>query len=698
MMVLKKTKLLIFAIVILTLSLSTCLFFDIFAATASNHNYAEALQKSIYFYDAQKCGSNAANGLLEWRGACHTEDQKISLNEKSTNLTQAFISANKSVLDADGDGYIDLSGGFHDAGDFVKFGLPESYSASTLGWGFYKFRDAYKQIGSEQHMLDTLRYFSDYFLKSTFIDKSGNVIAFNYMVGQGASDHVVWIAPELQDPARAPRIASFSYPDKPASDQSAGASAALSLSYINFKDSDSSYANKCLTAAKALYTFAKKYRGLGNGDGFYGSGGDEDELSWAAVWLYEITKDTSYINDIMSVDSSGKYTGFLGKIRPTKADMWQNSWVLCWDSVWAGVFTELAGLFPDNKDYDEYSRWNIEFWSGGKIKHSGTNDSTFVKTSPAGFSVISTWGSARYNCGAQLCAMIYQKEHPKRTDMSDWAKSQMDYILGDNPMGYAYEVGFGDKSAQHPHHRAAHGSLTNDMNDPPNHKHTLWGALVGGPDTSDFHKDITSDYVYNEVAIDYNAAFVGALAGQYLLYGSGQKAIANFPPKEVRGNEYYMEARIEKDDTARSEIHMTLHSECMTPPTKTTDLSCKYFFNISELAQYNLTINDLMTQIYYDEQGILHEGPIKTKGPFKWDNSGTYYIEFDWSGYPIIGKRVLQFVVGLNWNSSNLAKWDISTDWSAKGLTSTYALTKYIPVYRSGVKVFGEEPPKDSVN
>jgi len=34
----------------------------------------------------------------------------------------------------DGDGKVDVSGGFHDAGDHVKFGLPQAYAASTVGW------------------------------------------------------------------------------------------------------------------------------------------------------------------------------------------------------------------------------------------------------------------------------------------------------------------------------------------------------------------------------------------------------------------------------------------------------------------------------------------------------------------------------------------------------------------------------------
>lgn len=42
----------------------------------------------------------------------------------------------------------------------------------------------------------------------------------------------------------------------------------------------------------------------------------------------------------------------------------------------------------------------------------------------------------------------------------------------------------------------------------------LYGGLVGGPDQSDNYVDNREDYVMNEVAIDYNAGFQSALAGE----------------------------------------------------------------------------------------------------------------------------------------------------------------------------------------
>lgn len=126
------------------------------SVTDSEINFAKALQLSMYFYDANKCGYGIEGGNLEWRGDCHVEDAEIPLipmgeDFKGTNLSQEFLDENKEILDPDGNGTIDLAGGMHDAGDHVKFCLPGSYAASTVGWGYYEFRDAYIDAGVQWH-------------------------------------------------------------------------------------------------------------------------------------------------------------------------------------------------------------------------------------------------------------------------------------------------------------------------------------------------------------------------------------------------------------------------------------------------------------------------------------------------------------------------------------------------------------------
>lgn len=663
-----------------------------------NHfNFAEALQKSIYFYDAEKCGPGITGGRLEWRGDCHVGDQKIPLT--NTSLSKAFIEKYKDILDPDGDGAVDVHGGYHDAGDHVRFGLPQGYAAGTLGWGFYEFRDSFKKIGEEEHMIDILKGFSDTFLRCTFMDENGKVIAFCYMVGEGIEDHTFWGPPELY-PKTIARPADFATAETPGSDVCASTAASLAISYLNFKDQEPEYAEKCLTVAKAMHEFAKENRGLALGDGFYTSSYDEDELSWSATWLYICTGDINYIREIDSATEDGLYTGYLKRIvRDNNNNTWQNIWAHSWDVVWGGTFMKLASIFPDYERFQYFARWNVEYMTGGKIKHLDPNDQTYIATSPAGYSMINGWGSARYNTAIQLCALVYEKYNPERTDFGDWAKSQMEYLMGRNPMGYSYIVGYGYEEglpfARHVHHRAAHGSKTQNMNDPPEHRHILWGALAGGPDLNDFHIDETTDFVYNEVAVDYNAAFVGACAGLYKFYGEklGHKKIENFPPLEEKFDPYYAEARVEQENKERTQVTIKLHNESSQPPHFEKGMKARYYFNINEMLEAGQTIEDVKFDVCYDEQVSLQEKEVEAKGPIKWDDTGTYYYEFDWSGNDIYGDREYQFALIAKQDPNYQSHWIPDNDWSRKGLTEEYAVTRNIPVYLDGVKVYGEEPP-----
>ena len=695
-------------------------------ADTPHYSLPLALQESLYFYDAEKSGPARSLGRqpLEWRGDSEVNDGKIALkpiaNWAGTNLSASFISANRSILDPDGDGTVDLSGGFHDAGDHVKFGLPQAYSAGTIAWGMYEFKDAFVATGTWAHAMDEMRWFTDYFLRSLFTDSAGNVVAFNYQVGDGSVDHAYWGPPELQSDATYPRPAYFATAETPASDQTASHAAALAIMYLLTKDDDPAYATRCLTAAKALYRFSVAHRGLGYSGGFYGSSSDEDEMSWGAVWLYLATGDRAYLTDIVATDSSGAYTGYLAKLVGNATNTWQNIWVHSWETKWGGVFSMLDPAIRNDTslpaktrdDIHFFNKWHTEYWS--HVTHDNTNDTTFLATSPGGFAFLNGWGSARYNTAAQLEALAYRKhfpDDPKSVLFTDWAMGQMNYLMGDNPLNRSYIVGFGSTTpgvgdlvggsavaAQHPHHAAAHGSTTNNQDDPPTHRHILWGGLVGGPDIEDKHNDLTTDYVYNEVAVDYNAALVGALAGLWTYYGQGQSMTHFTPPAEPDTQDYYPYAKSNQVTTHSNQVTVTINNFGSRPPHYQTDMSARYFFNVSEIFKQGQDISAVSGEIYYDESQASHGQPAKLGAPVRWGgpDSCVYYVPIDWTGVDVFGARAFQFGLNEAMTADWKTYWDPSNDYSYTGLAAgTYTSTPdpNIPVYLDGQRVFGQEPP-----
>lgn len=697
------------------------------APAAAHYSLPLALQESLYFYDAEKSGPSRTlqDQPLEWRGDSEPTDSHVPLaptdgKSPGTNLPPALVQRYFNVFNTGGNGTVDLSGGFHDAGDHVKFGLPQSYAASTLGWGVYEFPDAFVATGSYQHALDEMRWFSDYFLRSTFRDPgNGNVIAFNYMVGNGAVDHSYWGPPELQNPRTYPRPATFATATQPASDQTAGAAAALAIEALLVKTSDPAYAARSLDTALALYRFSQQYRGLGNSDGFYNSSSDEDELSWAAVWLYIATGVRQYLNDVIAVDPAGNYTGYLRRILETVQDGWANTWVHSWDTKWGGVFAKLAPLVANDplvpqqqKDaFLTYFRWNVEYWS--HVPHADPNDHSFLPWSPGGFAFLDQWGSARYDAAAQLTALVYRKYYPgdpKSVQFSDWALGQMNYLMGDNPLHRSYIVGFGSttpvvgpgvggsaQAVSHPHHRAAQGSLTNNGNDPVDDRHILWGALVGGPDGNDQHQDVTGNYVGNEVAVDYEAGFVGALAGLEHDYGAGQPMTQFTPPPEPPETAYFATAQDQQEQGGRSQFTVTIHNVATHPPHYETDMSLRYFFDISELLAHGQGIGAVSAAVSYDESGAQYGQPAQVSQPVPWNPArGVYYVQVSWNGDLVSDKRDLVLALVEAPDAQGKTYWSPGNDWSYQGLAAGSYVTApdpYVPVYLGGVRVFGQEPP-----
>jgi hypothetical protein len=120
-----------------------------------------------------------------------------------------------------------------------------------------------------------------------------------------------------------------------------------------------------------------------------------------------------------------------------------------------------------------------------------------------------------------------------------FAKSQVDYILGSNPMNMSYLVGYGPKYPARVHHRGASivsyrenkgfiGCTQGYDNwygrEEPN-PNVLVGALVGGPDCQDNFTDQRSNYMQTEACTYNTAPLVGVFAK--LLQMEGQKSHDN---------------------------------------------------------------------------------------------------------------------------------------------------------------------------
>jgi hypothetical protein len=614
---------------------------------AGQFNYGEALQKSLFFYEAQRAGDLPSDNSVEWRG--------------------------DAALSDGSDVGVDLIGGFWDAGDHVKFGLPMAGSMTLLAWGLVEYRDAYEQSGQLERMLGLVEWGADYLVKSHTAPNE-----FWGQVGRGDLDHSYWGAPEVMT---MPRPAFKIDEERPGSDLAGEAAAALAAASIVFSVSDPVYAAQLRQHAIELYAFANTYRGkysdsIPDAANYYNSySGYTDELVWGAVWLYKATGNAIYLQQAQTLYAQN----FAGQAM---------TWTHSWDDKRYGAAVILAQLTGGAGYKQDAERW-LDYWSVGT-----SGGTTRVSYTPGGLAWLNGWGSLRYASTTAFLALVYAdtvRDFSGR--YHDFALGQIDYILGDNPRNASYVVGFGTNPPQFPHHRAASGVWDGNVANPTPNRHILYGALVGGPESPDdfnYH-DVRSNYISNEVALDYNAGFTGALARLYREYGG--EPLANFPQPETRDLEYFVEASINQQSSTFTEIRALLNNRSAWPARASSNLSFRYFVNLSETYLAGYSAGDIQVNSFYSQGATI--SPLRA-----WDAPNRiYYVDVSFAGVdirPTAGQfaKEAQLRVGLR-SGVPASAWDPSNDWSYLGLLvgqSQIRPTAKIPVYEGTTLRYGETP------
>ncbi|XP_021909357.1 endoglucanase 4-like [Carica papaya] len=463
----------------------------------SSHDYGDALTKSILFFEGQRSGKLPANKRMSWR--------------KDSALQDGFEIG------------VDLVGGYYDAGDNIKFNFPMAFSITMLSWSVLEFG---KLMPSSEfnHALEAIRWGTDYLLKSTSVP--GFVFA---QVGDPHDDHNCWERPEDMDSRRTPFAVSKNFPG---SEVSAEIAAALAASALIFRSSDRKYSAKLLKRAIMVFDFADKYRGSYNDRlqpwvcPFYCDySGYQDELIWGAGWLFKATKASSYwdyaVGNMQKLGVSGN----------------GDSFEFGWDSKHAGINVLLSKFLMSNVSNPAPFVSNAEKFVCSLLPES---PSLSVSYSPGGLLFKPGGSNTQHATALSFLILSYSRYISQRkynrfircgnltvspARLTRLAQTQVDYILGSNPLNMSYMVGYGTKFPQRIHHRASSlpsvdkhpepfdckgGTSYFSTNNPnPN---LLIGAVVGGPDIHDSYTDSRPDFTYSEPTTYINAPLVGLLA------------------------------------------------------------------------------------------------------------------------------------------------------------------------------------------
>ena len=614
-------------------------------AKKAQFNYAEALQKSLYFYEAQQAGPLPEWNRVSWRGDSTMSD--------------------------------DVTGGWYDAGDHVKFNLPMAYSAAMLAWGLYQYGDGVEEIGQYEIYQNNLEFVLDYLVAC---DRGDEVV---YQVGDGEQDHKWWGAAELVELEMGKRN-SYTCNASCVTGEMAAALAAGAAAL----DGKTKKTKEYLKCAEHYFDIAWKTQSdesYTKAASFYDSwSGFWDELFWASNWLYIATDDKKYLKKAEECIPN------LG--RENQSDELKFTWGMCWDDVMQGAML-LYAVNTGKDEYKEHVGKHLDYWSDP----NGVEGKT-VQRAPGGLAWLDSWGCLRYAntagfLAAVACDTIFSKDKAKVKQYTEFYESQINYTLGDNPDNRSYVVGFGENPPEHPHHRTSHGAW-DDMKDEAvkEHRHILYGALVGGPGNDGSYTDATDNYTNNEVADDYNAGYTALLCKMVSEYKCS--TLKDFPPEEEPdGPEFYIQANINQQADSFTELKINAVNHSAWPARVISDLSYNYYFDLSEVFDAGLSADDVTVKIGYDEWS-----QAEALGPYQYKDN-IYYIKIKYSDGSVlapIGKEQEQAEIQVRISIPDQNKvWDSSNDYSIEGLTNdnqVQNITDKITMYDGDTLIWGTEP------
>ncbi|KAG6484198.1 hypothetical protein ZIOFF_060993 [Zingiber officinale] len=181
------------------------------------HDYKLALSTSLLFFEGQRSGKLPPNQRLTWR--------------------------KDSALRDGQEGGVDLTGGYYDAGDNVKYSFPMAFTATMLAWSIIEFGDGMAMGNEWINAAEALRWNTDFLLKAT-AHLPNTVYA---MVGNPNSDHICWERPEDMETPRPVYAVNTAHPGSEVAGEIAAALAAASIA---FKTYDAAYSQRLLSKAK----------------------------------------------------------------------------------------------------------------------------------------------------------------------------------------------------------------------------------------------------------------------------------------------------------------------------------------------------------------------------------------------------------------------------------------------------------------
>jgi len=236
-----------------------------FKIDIASNLYSTPLANSLFYYETSRDGPNyIPNTLRTAPGHLNDESAKVYLTPKfSKNDNAGTLTPTGAVIDA--------SGGWWDAGDYLKFVETHSYVVAMMLVGVRDFPGQMGSGSSASNFTAEAQFGLDWLQKMW--NDSSKTLTYQVGVGSGGSkyagDHDIWRLPQADDTYQS-CVSPYEYIcHRPVLQNTAGGSGAaispniagrlaadFALCYKVFVGSNTSYANQCLFSAEHIFDLA----------------------------------------------------------------------------------------------------------------------------------------------------------------------------------------------------------------------------------------------------------------------------------------------------------------------------------------------------------------------------------------------------------------------------------------------------------
>ncbi len=431
----------------------------------SENPYESMLDDTVRMFYLQRCGT-AVDDTAFGHISCHD--------------TMAVLYGTQDT--------IDVSGGWHDAGDYGRYVVAGAKAVADLLYAYGANPTLYSdQVGIPESgngvpdILDEVRYELEWMLKMQA--SSGGV--YHKVTCENFPGYVMpqyETAQLIVTPISSTATADFC--------------GSMAMAYEFYQSIDEEFAQRCLDAAKKAWDYLqanpnfdfKNPSDITTGD--YGDYSDRDERYWAAAQMYRATGEQAYRT---ALEGMASMTGM--------------DWKIVGDYGNIALLT-MDGISEEDALYQRAKTAIInQATTMSKISSGGTYGPAISKFN---------WGSNMTisNAGVIL-ALAYQLTGTEQ--YKDAAEAQLNYLLGCNPVSTCFVTGYGTVSPQNPHHRPSMAM-----------KSSMKGMLVGGvnsaledsaakaylADVADAkcYIDHSESYSTNEITIYWNSPLIYLLS------------------------------------------------------------------------------------------------------------------------------------------------------------------------------------------